>query len=69
MGPWENVAASVSTAFEYTDRILQLTATDLLNRDFAVVTAAVVLFAAMYTFANLMADLAYGWVNPTVRLN
>jgi peptide/nickel transport system permease protein len=41
----------------------------LLNRDFAVVTAAVVLFAAMYTFANLMADLAYGWVNPTVRLN
>ena len=41
----------------------------LLNRDFAVVTAAVVLFAAMYTLANLMADLAYGWVNPTVRLN
>lgn len=40
----------------------------LLNRDFAVVTAAVVLFAAMYTFANLIADLAYGWVNPTVRL-
>lgn len=41
----------------------------LLNRDFAVVTAAVVLFAAMYTFANLLTDLAYGWVNPTVRLN
>lgn len=41
----------------------------LLNRDFAVVTAAVVLFAAMYTLANLIADLAYGWVNPTVRLN
>lgn len=41
----------------------------LLNRDFAVVTAAVVLFAAMYTLANLLSDLAYGWVNPTVRLN
>lgn len=41
----------------------------LLNRDFAVVTAAVVLFAAMYTLCNLIADLAYGWVNPTVRLN
>lgn len=41
----------------------------LLNRDFAVVTAAVVLFAAMYTISNLLADLAYGWVNPTVRLN
>ena len=41
----------------------------LLNRDFAVVTAAVVLFAAMYTTCNIIADLAYGWVNPTVRLN
>lgn len=41
----------------------------LLNRDFTVVTAAVVLFAAMYTFSNLLADLAYGWVNPTVRLH
>lgn len=41
----------------------------LLNRDFAVVTAAVVLFATMYTVCNLLADLAYGWVNPTVRLN
>lgn len=41
----------------------------LLNRDFAVVTAAVVLFAAMYTLCNLVADLAYGWVNPTVRLS
>lgn len=41
----------------------------LLNRDFAVVTAAVVLFAAMYTLCNLIADLAYGWVNPTVRLS
>ncbi|MCA9833074.1 MAG: ABC transporter permease [Thermomicrobiales bacterium] len=40
----------------------------LLNRDFAVVTAAVVLFAAMYTACNIIADLAYGWVNPTVRL-
>ena len=41
----------------------------LLNRDFAVVTAAVVLFAAMYTLCYLIADLAYGWVNPTVRLS
>ncbi len=41
----------------------------LLNRDFAVVTAAVVLFAAMYTLSNLLADMAYGWVNPTVRLH
>lgn len=40
----------------------------LLNRDFAVVMAAVVIFAAMYTLANLLTDLAYGWANPQVRL-
>ncbi len=39
----------------------------LLNRDFAVVMAAVVLFAVMYTVANLVTDLAYGRVNPQVR--
>lgn len=39
----------------------------LLNRDFAVVMAAVVLFAVMYTVANLLTDLAYGRVNPQVR--
>ncbi len=39
----------------------------LLNRDFAVVMAAVVLFAVMYTLANLLTDLAYGRVNPQVR--
>lgn len=45
----------------------RVTVQALLNRDFAVVMAAVVLFAAMYTVANLLADLAYGWANPQVR--
>lgn len=46
----------------------RVTVQALLNRDFAVVMAAVVLFAAMYTLANLLADMAYGWANPQVRL-
>ncbi len=46
----------------------RVTVQALLNRDFAVVMAAVVLFAAMYTIANLLADIAYGWANPQVRL-
>lgn len=46
----------------------RVTVQSLLNRDFAVVTAAVVLFAVMYTLANLLADIAYGWVNPQVKL-
>lgn len=41
----------------------------LLNRDFPVVTAAVVVFAALYTLVNLITDLAYGWANPQVRLS
>lgn len=47
----------------------RVTVQALLNRDFAVVMAAVVLFAAMYTAANLLADLAYGWANPQVKLS
>lgn len=46
----------------------RVTVQALLNRDFAVVMAAVVLFAAMYTLANLLADLAYGWANPQVKI-
>jgi peptide/nickel transport system permease protein len=46
----------------------RVTVQALLNRDFAVVTAAVMLFAVMYTLLNLLADLAYGWANPQVRL-
>jgi peptide/nickel transport system permease protein len=41
----------------------------LLNRDFSVVMAAVVIFAITYTLANLLTDLAYAWVNPQVRLS
>lgn len=46
----------------------RVTVQALLNRDFPVVMAAVLLFAVMYTIGNLMADLAYGWVNPQVKL-
>lgn len=46
----------------------RVTVQALLNRDYAVVMAAVVLFAIMYTLANLLADLAYGWANPQIRL-
>jgi peptide/nickel transport system permease protein len=47
----------------------RVTVQALLNRDFAVVMAAVVLFAAIYTIANLVADVAYGWANPQVKLS
>jgi ABC-type dipeptide/oligopeptide/nickel transport system permease component len=46
----------------------RVTVQALLNRDFAVVMAAVMLFAVMYTLGNLLADMAYGWANPQVRV-
>ncbi|MCC6943881.1 MAG: ABC transporter permease [Thermomicrobiales bacterium] len=45
----------------------RVTVQALENRDFAIVTFAVVLFAVLFTMANLLADLAYGWFNPQVR--
>ncbi|MDI3342053.1 MAG: ABC transporter permease [Sphaerobacter sp.] len=47
----------------------RVTVQALLNRDFAVVEASVVLFAVVYTVANLLADICYAWVNPQVRVS
>jgi len=46
----------------------RLTVQALLNRDFPVVLAAVFLISVMYTLINLLVDLAYGWLDPRVRL-
>lgn len=37
------------------------------NRDYGVVQAAVLLIALIYVFANLMADLTYGFLDPRIR--
>lgn len=39
------------------------------SRDFPVVQAVVLLLAIAYTFGNLLVDLAYGYLNPQVRLS
>ncbi|MDR7554925.1 MAG: ABC transporter permease [Armatimonadota bacterium] len=39
----------------------------LLNRDFPVVLVGVFLTAVTYSVLNLLADLAYAWLNPRVR--
>jgi peptide/nickel transport system permease protein len=46
----------------------RLTVQALLNRDFPVVLAAVFVTSATYTFINLAVDLAYGWLDPRVRV-
>ncbi|MDR7481583.1 MAG: ABC transporter permease [Armatimonadota bacterium] len=39
----------------------------LLNRDFPVVLVGVFLTAVAYSLLNLLADLAYAWLNPRIR--
>ncbi|MGH7335299.1 MAG: ABC transporter permease [Candidatus Rokuibacteriota bacterium] len=46
----------------------RLTVQALLNRDFPVVLAAVSFTSIVYTLLNLIVDLAYGWLDPRVRV-
>jgi len=46
----------------------RLTVQALLNRDFPVVLAAVFVTSLTYTLVNLIVDLAYGWLDPRVRV-
>lgn len=38
-----------------------------LNRDYPLVLAVVILYAALILLFNLIADLAYGWLDPRIR--
>ena len=46
----------------------RLTVQALLNRDFPVVLAAVSFTSIVYTLMNLVVELAYGWLDPRVRV-
>jgi peptide/nickel transport system permease protein len=46
----------------------RLTVQALLNRDFPIVLAAVSFTSIVYTLTNLVVDLAYGWLDPRVRV-
>ena len=47
----------------------RLTVQALLNRDFPVVMAAVSFTSVVFTLMNLVVDLAYGWLDPRVRIS
>ncbi len=46
----------------------RLTVQALLNRDFPLVLAAVSFTSIVYTLLNLLVDLAYGWLDPRMRV-
>jgi oligopeptide transport system permease protein len=39
-----------------------------LNRDYMLVMGMVIVFAALTLLLNLLVDLAYGWLDPRVRV-
>jgi len=39
------------------------------NRDYPLVQGGVVVFSAMYIFANLLVDILYAYLNPRIRYN
>lgn len=46
----------------------QLAITSVSSRDFPVVQAVVLMLAVAYTFGNMLVDIAYGYLNPQIRL-
>ena len=40
----------------------------ILKRDFPIVQAALMLIAVTYTFANLIVDILYGYLDPRIKV-
>jgi oligopeptide transport system permease protein len=38
-----------------------------INRDYTLVTGMVIVYGSLVLLLNLLADLAYGWLDPRVR--
>lgn len=47
----------------------RLAVSALLNQDYAIVQAIILLTAIMVVFANLLVDVCYGWLDPRIRYN
>ncbi|MFN8525753.1 MAG: ABC transporter permease [Chloroflexota bacterium] len=58
------VAAEVVFAWPGVGR---LAVASILQRDYAVVQAVVIIVAAVYVLLNLGVDIVYGWVDPKIR--
>jgi len=56
----------VETIFAYPG-LGRLVVFSIQNRDIPTLQAAILVVAAIYAFANLVADLLYAWLNPKIR--
>jgi peptide/nickel transport system permease protein len=45
----------------------RLLVTSVLNKDFIIVQACILVIALLVLLANLLVDISYGWLDPRVR--
>lgn len=71
LGP---IAASLLTGSYVIETIFQIPGlgqyfvSSVINRDYPLVMGMTLLFGIVLTMANLLVDLAYGWIDPRIRL-
>ena len=56
----------IETVFAYPG-LGRLIVFSIQNRDLPTLQASILVVAAIYAIANLLADLAYAWLNPRIR--
>jgi peptide/nickel transport system permease protein len=58
-------AVVVETVFAWPG-VGRLLVESIINRDYTVVQASVILFASLFVAVNLIVDLLYGWIDPRI---
>jgi peptide/nickel transport system permease protein len=58
-------AVIVETVFAWPG-VGRLLVESIINRDYTVVQASVVIFASLFVMVNLVVDLLYGWIDPRI---
>ncbi len=61
-------AVIVETVFAWPG-VGRLLVESIINRDYTVVQASVIIFAGLFVTVNLLVDLLYGWIDPRISLS
>jgi ABC-type dipeptide/oligopeptide/nickel transport system permease component len=58
-------AVIVETVFAWPG-VGRLLVESIINRDYTVIQASVIIFAGLFVAVNLLVDLLYGWIDPRI---
>ena len=58
-------AVIVETVFAWPG-VGRLLVDSIINRDYTVIQASVIVFAGLFVTVNLLVDLLYGWIDPRI---